>query len=409
MNAEIISVGNELILGSTLNTNTYYLTKRLYEIGINVLYHTTVEDDPDILKNVINIGLSRADLLIFTGGLGPTGDDLTKEIVSKSLDLNLVLNKKIEAQIKSRFNKVNRTMSLNNIKQAYIPEGSKILNNEIGTAPGIYIEWNKKIIVLLPGPPNEMKLMFNKYVISLIQQNFIIKKKTIKTIGISESQLESVLKDIIDSTKNPSIATYAKNGIVDVQLVAKGDNSYDVNTLLNSTIEKIKEKVSEYIYSYEDVNIEEVIFNILKERKMKIAFSESCTGGLISTKFTQIPGVSEVFDRGFVTYSNKSKIEELGVKKETLMRYGPVSKEVALEMSKGLLSKIGVDIALSITGLAGPSNGNESKPVGLVYICISTNEDSKIIESNFSGSRVSIQNKAALKAFNELRKFLLTI
>jgi len=408
MKAEIIAVGSELILGSTLNTNSQYLTKRLSEIGIDVLYHTTLKDNRDQLKEVIDIGLKRADLLIFTGGLGPTGDDFTKEVVSEALGLELVLDNSIEDDIRSYFNKTNKVMTPNNIKQAYIPEGSKPIKNDLGTAPGIFIEKDGKTVVLLPGPPREMKHMFDKYVMPLIKQDYIIKVVTLKTIGIGESNLETIIKDIIEENDNPTVATYAGDGLVDIKIVARGDNESEVMKLLEETVAKIKDRIGESIYSYNDEGIEEVVFKILKEKNYKIAFAESCTGGLVSSRFTQIPGVSEVFDRGIVTYSNMSKMEELNVSRLTLDRYSAVSEETALEMAKGLMDKTNVDIALSITGYAGPPSG-EDEPVGLVYIGIASRDKSKVIETRLNGDRISIQNKAALKAFNELRKFLLNM
>lgn len=407
MRAEIITIGNELLSGNVLNTNTYYLTKRLSEIGIEVLYHTSVKDDAQMLKDVVNIGLNRADLLIFTGGLGPTYDDLSKEVICNSLGLNLTLNEECKKTIEDYFRKLNREMTPNNIKQAYIPEGAKYIPNEVGTAPGIFIEWKDKVIVMLPGPPKEMQLMFDKYVVPFIKQDFVIIEKTIKTIDIGEAQVESTIQDIIKSNKDVYIATYAKDGIVDIKIVAKGRDKNSIDEILNDAINKIKNKIADYIYSYEDETIEEVVFKILKKNKMKVAFCESCTGGLISSKFTRIPGASEVFDRAYITYSNLSKMEDLGVSKDTLDKYGAVSKETALEMAKGLLNKTSVDVALSVTGIAGPSGGTETKPVGLVYIGICTKDSSKVVESLFGGDRVSIQNRAYLKAFNELRKFLL--
>ncbi len=406
MRAEIISVGTEIILGYTLNTNTYYLSNKLSEIGIEVLYHSSVKDDPYLLEEAVKIGLKRADILIFTGGLGPTADDITKEVVSKTLGLNLRIDRNMKNLIKEYFNRTNRSMPENNIKQAYLPEGSTILPNEIGTAPGIYIKYKDKKIVLLPGPPKEMKLMFEKYVIPLIKQDFVIKTAVIKTIGIGESKLETLLRDIIEKQQNPTIATYAKEGQVDIRIIAKGNNEEKVNTLLEEIIKKIDSRISEYIYSYEDKTIEEVVFEKLKEKNMKIAFCESCTGGLISNRFTQIPGVSQVFDRGIITYSNRSKIEELGVKEDTLSKYGAVSEQVALEMAVGLLNKTKVDIALSTTGIAGPTGGSKSKPVGLVYIGIATRDNAYVVKSTFSGDRNTIQNRATIKAFNEIRKIL---
>ncbi len=406
MKAEIISVGTEIIIGSTLNTNVQYITQRLSEIGIDVLFHTSVTDDPELLKDVVNIGLERVDLLIFTGGLGPTEDDMIKEAVSEILGLNLVLNSFLEANIKEYFNKMNRSMPSNNIKQAYLPEGSKFLINKIGTAPGIYIEKDNKVIILLPGPPKEMISMFNDQVVPLIKQNSIIKIKTINTIGIGESSLEMMLKDIIEEEKDFTIATYAQEGKVDIKIMAKGNDIEVIESNLDKIIKAIDNKASKYIYSYDNESIEEVVYKKLLEQNKKIAFCESCTGGLIASMFTRIPGASKVFDRCIVSYSNRSKIEELNIDEDILSKYGAVSEEIALEMAKGLLKKTGVDITLSTTGIAGPTGKTRENPIGLVYIGIATKDNSYVVKTTLSGDRDSIQNKAALIAFNELRKAL---
>lgn len=406
MKAEIISVGTELILGSTLNTNTYYITQKLSEAGIDVLFHTSVVDDRKLLKSIINISLNRVDLIILTGGLGPTTDDLTKEVVADTLGLYLKLNYDLENDIKKYFQKSNRAMPSNNIKQAYIPEGSRFLKNEIGTAPGIYIKYQDKIIILLPGPPKEMKLMLDNYAMPLIKQDNITIVKTINTIGIGESQLEMILRDIDIESENSTIATYAKEGRVDIKVVSKGKNKEKIEKELAEIIFQIKNKIPEFIYSYDDIPIEEIVYKKLKDRNMQIAFCESCTGGLIASRFTQIPGVSEVFDRGIISYSNNSKVEELGVEEALINKFGAVSEEVALAMAEGLLNKCNVDIALSTTGIAGPTGGTEDKPVGLVFIGIALNDRSFVIKSIFNGDRISIQNRATFKAFDELRKIL---
>lgn len=406
MKAEIISVGTELILGSTLNTNTYYITQKLSEAGIDVLFHTSVVDDRKLLKSIINISLNRVDLIILTGGLGPTTDDLTKEVVADTLGLYLKLNYDLENDIKKYFQKSNRAMPSNNIKQAYIPEGSRFLKNEIGTAPGIYIKYQDKIIILLPGPPKEMKLMLDNYAMPLIKQDNITIVKTINTIGIGESQLEMILRDIDIESENSTIATYAKEGRVDIKVVSKGKNKEKIEKELAEIIFQIENKIPEFIYSYDDIPIEEIVYKKLKDRNMQIAFCESCTGGLIASRFTQISGVSEVFDRGIISYSNNSKVEELGVEEALINKFGAVSEEVALAMAEGLLNKCNVDIALATTGIAGPTGGTEDKPVGLVFIGIALNDRSFVIKSIFNGDRISIQNRATFKAFDELRKIL---
>lgn len=406
MKAEIISVGTELILGTTLNTNTYYITQKLSEHGVDVLFHTSIVDDKKLLHDVINISLNRADLIIFTGGLGPTVDDLTKEVVAETLGLPLQLNLDLKKDIEDYFSKSNRTMPPNNIKQAYIPKESKFLKNEIGTAPGIYIEYNSKIIILLPGPPREMKTMLDNYAMPLIKEDNTTMVKTINTIGIGESQLEMILRNINIENTNSTIATYAKEGRVDIKIVSSGKDSKKVESELLEIVSKIEEEILEFIYSYDDTPIEEIVYEKLRDKNMKIAFCESCTGGLISSRFTKIPGVSEVFDRGIVSYSNKSKVEELGVAESLINKYGAVSQEVALAMAEGLLKKSNVDIALSTTGIAGPTGDTENKPIGLVYIGIALKDHSYVIESVFNGNRNSIQNRTTLKAFDELRKLL---
>ena len=406
MKAEIISVGTELILGTTLNTNTYYITQKLSEHGVDVLFHTSIVDDKKLLQDVINISLNRADLIIFTGGLGPTVDDLTKEVVAETLGLPLQLNLDLKKDLEDYFSKSNRTMPPNNIKQAYIPKESKFLKNEIGTAPGIYIEYNSKIIILLPGPPREMKTMLDNYAMPLIKKDNTTMVKTINTIGIGESQLEMILRNINIENTNSTIATYAKEGRVDIKIVSSGKDSKKVESELLEIVSKIEEEILEFIYSYDDTPIEEIVYEKLRDKNMKIAFCESCTGGLISSRFTKIPGVSEVFDRGIVSYSNKSKVEELGVAESLINKYGAVSQEVALAMAEGLLKKSNVDIALSTTGIAGPTGDTENKPIGLVYIGIALKDHSYVIESVFNGNRNSIQNRTTLKAFDELRKLL---
>ncbi|HHV38584.1 MAG TPA: competence/damage-inducible protein A [Tepidimicrobium sp.] len=411
MKAEIVSVGTEIIMGSTLNTNVQYITQRLSEFGIDVLFHTSVTDDPELLREVTNIALERVDLIIFTGGLGPTQDDMTKEVVSDTLGLKLVLNPFIQNNIKEYFNRTNRPMPSNNIKQAYLPEDSKFLMNRVGTAPGIYIEKDNKIIILLPGPPREMKTMFDEQVVPLIKRDPTIMTKTIRTrtintIGIGESALEMKLKDIIDKKEDIIIATYAQEGKVDVKIIVKENNIESADNKLDRIVASIDRRISKYIYSYDNESIEEVVYRKLLEQNKRIAFCESCTGGLITSMFTRIPGASKVFDRGIISYSNTSKMEELNIEEDILLKHGAVSETVALHMAKNLLDITGVDIALSTTGIAGPSGGTQGKPIGLVYIGIATKDNAYAVKVMLNGARHSIQNRAALRAFNELRKIL---
>lgn len=407
MIAEIITIGLEITTGSILNTNGRYIASKLFEMGIDVHYHTSVDDDEDRLENIINIALDRADLIITTGGLGPTTDDRTKEVVAKSLGLKLTNDKNMEKNIKKIFDNQNRHMPLNNLKQASLPEGSKFLNNSIGTAPGIFIKHKGKKIFMLPGPTREMKTMFENEMLPFLQEGFNIVNKSINLIGIGESELESQIKDLIDLNPNLTIATFVRNSGIEIRIIGKERSSGDLESKVQGIIDILGKRFDKYIYGYDNISIEEHIFEILKEKNYKVGFCESCTGGLISSRFSRVPGVSQVFDRAIVTYSNNSKIEEVGVSKNTLEVYGAVSSQTAKEMAKGLLVKSDLDLTLSVTGIAGPSGGSEDKPVGTVYICVHTKDKSIVKRHNFTGNRADIQRRSATRAFSEMRNFLL--
>ncbi|MCQ4921736.1 competence/damage-inducible protein A [Tissierella carlieri] len=407
MIAEIITIGSEITTGSILNTHSKYISSKLLELGIETYYHTSVDDNKKRVSDIINIALQRADIIITTGGLGPTDDDLTKEVISETLGLELISDKDIEDNIRNIFSKLDKTMPTNNLKQAFKPEGSQFLKNSIGTAPGIFLSKDNKKIIMLPGPSKEMELMFNNEVIPLIHEDYNIIIKSVNIIGIGESQLEMKIKDLINKDSDIIIATFAKEGEVEVKIIGKGKNKDIIENKINNVIKILKQRFHEYIYGFDNIPIEIIVFNLLKEINYKIGFCESCTGGLISSRFSRIPGVSQVFDRSIVTYSNNAKMEELGVNSNTLEKYGAVSEETAIEMANGLLNRDNLDLSLSVTGIAGPDGGTEEKPIGLVYLCISTKDKSIPIKCNFNGNRESIQNKTATRAFFELRKFLL--
>lgn len=409
MKAEIITVGTEIMVGSILNTNARYLSKKLVEIGIEPLYHTSVDDNEERLKDVIKLALNRADIIITTGGLGPTQDDLTKEVIADALGLKLIKDAEVETALEDRFIRLNRPMTDNNRKQAYKPEGSEFIKNENGTAPGIYIKTDDKKIVMLPGPPKELIPMFENTVIDLIKENYAIIIKSINTIGIGESNLEVKLKSLDIYEENFDIATYAKDGSVEIKIIARGTDNKEVEMKLKDKISKIETKIGKYIYGYDNISIAEVLIETLKSKNKIMSICESCTGGKISSQITSIPGASKVFDRCIVTYSNNAKIEELSVNPDTLQEYGAVSKETAYEMAKGLLEKTKSDIAISITGIAGPDGGSEEKPVGLVFMCIMDKENHKVLDYIFTGDRAIIQDRAAIRSLFEAYKFLINI
>ncbi|MTI48058.1 competence/damage-inducible protein A [Sporosalibacterium faouarense] len=408
MKAEIINVGEELLSGDTLNTNSQYISRKLYESGVRVNYHTTIGDNlKDVIDSTIK-GVERSDLLIFTGGLGPTGDDLTKEGVCEALGLKLEVREEILDKIKDRFKNYGVKMTENNIKQAMLPKDGIELVNDFGTAPGLAINIKDKNIVLLPGPPNELNPMLDQYLNTVFKKESKDKilAKTIMTAGIGESTLETNIKDIIKEEKDLTIATYAGNGQVKLRISTVKESFKEAEKSIDNAIERIQERIGEFIYSLDGETLEEVVFKLLLREEKKIAFCESCTGGLLSSRLTRLSGVSSIFDRGIVTYSNEAKVEEVKVSSDTLKKYGAVSKYTALEMAKGLLKRENIDIGVSITGIAGPTGGSDEKPVGLVFIGLATENYSNVWKFNFAGDRRTVQNRTANMAFYKVIKFL---
>lgn len=405
MKAEIITIGTEITIGSTLNTNAYYLAQKLFELGIENHYQTTVDDDAQRLKDVISIALNRADIIITTGGLGPTKDDMTKEVIAEVMGLELEHDPEMEKHIQDMFTRIGRCMSSNNRKQATKPEGSIFIENSVGTAPGIYIYHKEKKIIMLPGPPREMRTMFENHVKDLIQDDYIMLTKSVNTVGIGESSLESRLNELNLAYENINIATFARDGRVEIKLIGKGLSRQEIERDMDEIIARLNVEFREYIYGYDNISLEEVVVNQLIQKGLKIGLCESCTGGLVSSMITRVPGASNVLDRAVVTYSNEAKMEELNVKSSTLKKYGAVSEETAYEMAKGLMEKVNLDLVASITGIAGPTGANENKPVGLVYVCIMSKDRHKVIKLNFNGNRIQIQNRTAINVLDEIRKY----
>lgn len=406
LTTEIITIGSEITLGSTLNTNSNFLAKELLAIGIETLYHTSVDDNEERLKSVINTSIKRVDLIITTGGLGPTADDLTKEVVAETLNLKLIHDKDMENKIKSMFFKSSKPMSENNIKQSFRIENSKFLGNTVGTAPGIFLRFFGKQIILLPGPPKEMIPMFLHEVLPLFSNDNSIISRSINLTDIGESSVEMNLKDLLEYDSNIRIATYAKESEVEIKIIGQSNNNKELKDKIEKLLNIIEKRFTNYIYGFDNKPIENIVFDLLLKANYKVGFCESCTGGLLSSRFSRIPGVSKVFDRSIITYSNDAKIEEVNVDKAKLKEFGPVSKEIALEMALGLLNKTDLDLVVSTTGYAGPKTDKGKASVGLVYICIADKNQNKTIECNFNGNRETIQNKTVTKCFYELKKFL---
>lgn len=409
MKAEIITVGTEILLGDIVNTNSQFLAKELASLGLDVYYQSTVGDNESRLMDTLNESLDRSDIIITTGGLGPTNDDITKEVAAKCFNQELVFYNNIWKDIKQYFEKIGVEPTENNKKQAYFPKDCIILNNSNGTAPGAILKKENKMIIVLPGPPKEMIPMFNnelkKHLENLTDYKLI--SRTLRFCGIGESELEDKLSDIINNQTNPTIAPYAKEGEVTLRITAKSYTKDDADNLIDEVENKIKTLVGKYLYGYGETTLEETVAKLLVEKNLTIAVSESCTGGMVSSTLIDYPGISQVFMEGCVTYSNEAKMSRLGVKKETLDSFGAVSTETAIEMAKGVAMNLKTNVGLSTTGIAGPGGGTTEKPVGLVYIGLYINGKTKVKKLNLAGSREKIRVKATKEALNFLRLALL--
>lgn len=370
MKTAILSVGTEILFGQIVNTNTVYLSQQMNMLGFDVMYHYTVGDNPKRVEEMIDLAFQDCDLILTTGGLGPTQDDLTKEVACKALDDTLVMMDDVLEEITKYFKTLGREMTENNKKQAIMPSRATVFHNDAGTAPGFALEKEGKYIICMPGPPREMKRMFQKSVVPFLQSMIdgALYYRQIRFFGIGESMLETQLLDLIDNQTDPTLATYAKEGECSLRIASKRDTEEEAEHAVDEMLEMVKERVGHYIYSCDDEELAQVVADRLMEQGLTLSSAESCTGGMFASTMTDIPGISQCFDRGLVTYSNQAKMEELGVSAGTLEKFGAVSEETALEMVEGLKRVSGSDVCISVTGIAGPGGGSEEKPVGLVYI-----------------------------------------
>lgn len=405
MKCELISVGTELLVGDTLNTNVQYLSRELSLLGISVHYHTTVGDNPKRLEEAVKIAFERSDLIITTGGLGPTQDDLTKEIIAKMFNRRLIEDQHVKKDILAYFANREYPLTANNLKQALVPENVLVLHNDWGTAPGILLDQSGKQIVMLPGPPGEMSHLFQQLVVPLIskKEDQKVMSRYYNLSDIGESAVEDRLLDIIDKQDNPTIATYAKMGEVQIRITANGIDENEMNSLLDQYDKLMVERFGRHLYSQTKESLKDAVCKLLLEKNITIATAESCTGGLIASQLTEFAGISKIFSMGLITYSNETKVKLLGVKEETLENYGAVSGEVAREMCEGLLKRSHAKCAVSVTGFAGPEGGGTDKPVGLVYIALHYNNHTEVSSWHFKGERLAVRQKIAVKVFNLIR------
>lgn len=410
MTAEIICVGTEILLGNIVNTNAAYLSERLAALGISVFFETTVGDNPERVEEVIKTGMKRSDILILSGGLGPTKDDLTKEIAAKACGQKLVEDAEAKERLTSYFTSIKRPMTENNLKQAMVPEDCTVLYNGNGTAPGMVINGPEgRKVVLLPGPPSELIPMFHSQVEPILSklQPGILYSKVVKIDCLGESYVETQIMDLIDEQSNPTVAPYAKLGEVHLRVTAKADTEDEAKELVMPMVEELKSRFGNKIYTIEEEEtLEEVVVKMLEQKKETIAAAESCTGGLLAARLINVPGASNVLNESFITYSNEAKIKYLGVKEETLRQHGAVSEETAREMAEGVLKTSGADIGVGITGLAGPGGETGTKKPGLVYIGICRGGHTEVKKYDLKGNREKIREVSVCRALTMIRKAL---
>ncbi|MGI6128712.1 MAG: competence/damage-inducible protein A [bacterium] len=411
MEAEIISVGTELLLGQIANTNAQYLGEQLAALGIGLHHIITVGDNAGRLKLALEAACQRANIIILTGGLGPTQDDITKETVADFLHLKLILDQPSLEEIRCHFTKRGHHMTDNNIKQAFLPKGGEALSNPNGTAPGVWLEHDGKIIIILPGPPFELKPMFENHVVPRLAnvlggKHTVIRSRIVKTYGIGESAAEEQIKDLVMSS-NPTLASYAKATEIQFRLTAKATTEQEADDLLSSLEEKLYSRLGEYIFAYDEETMQEVVGNLLAKHNLKLAVAESCTGGLVAHWLTNVPGSSAYFQGGLVSYSDKMKEQLLKVPAKMLEQHGAVSQEVVEAMANGIRRLAQVDIGAAVTGIAGPSGGTPEKPVGLVYIAVADQAGVHSCRYEWRGVRTIIKQRSAQALLNMVRQRIL--
>jgi nicotinamide-nucleotide amidase len=409
MHAELITIGDELLFGQTIDTNAAFIGDKLAEAGIDLMYHTTVGDQSEILLNAIGLALNRVDIVLATGGLGPTHDDITKKVICKFFRRQLVFHEEILKELEKRYANMGVPMPAINQNQALLPQGAKFIENRIGTALGLIFEERNKILIAMPGVPTEMKYMITEHVVPMLKQRgaaqAIVHRK-IRTVGVSESSLFEKIKELIDEKSAIKIAFLPSYKGVDLRLTIKSDNSDKANQTLAELEAKIIERIGKYVFGYNNDELPEVIGKMLLGRGATLAVAESCTGGLVGKLLTDIPGSSAYFMGGAIVYSNELKTKLLGVPSVTIEQHGAVSAETARYMAEGIKNISGATLGLSLTGIAGPDGGTPEKPVGLTYIGLATPVTTNAREFRYTSDRDGNRVRAASTALDMVRRYL---
>lgn len=408
MIAELLSVGTELLMGQVLNTDAQFMAQQLAPMGINVYHQVTVGDNPERLMQAIRTALDRADIVILSGGLGPTGDDLTKHTVAEAFGLPMLRIAEAEQTLRARFAAMQREMTPNNLRQADFPEGSILLNNPNGTAQGCIVEYNGKTAILLPGPPRELFPMFQREVLPYLQKQsgYRLYSRELRIFGRGESDTEYALRDLIQQQENPTIAPYAKTGEVTYRISARCAQDEEGARLCEPVIQEIVTRLGDVVYSTDGVPLPGVCAQLLEKGNHTLAVAESCTGGLLSSTFIDIPGSSEYFMEGAITYADAAKVKRLLVSPATLRAHGAVSEQCAKEMAQGMRRTSGADYALATTGIAGPGGAKDGKPVGMVFVALADGEETIVKQLQLTGDRARIREITVLHALDVLRRRL---
>jgi len=410
LTAEIIAVGTELLLGGTVNSDAQDVSRLLSALGINVYFHTVVGDNPGRMKQAVEIAKGRADIIITTGGLGPTFDDITKQTLAETFGKKLIMNENEANRIRVFFEKrlPNMKMSENNLRQAELPEGCVIFDNAVGTAPGCAFEAEGKHIIMLPGPPRECREMLKTCVDPYLRKLSAdeIHSHNIHIFGLGESAVEDKLRPLMENLFNPTLAPYAKDGEVMLRLTAKAESKEKADDLMAPVMKQVCDVLGDIIYGIDTESLENTVVGLLRERGMTLATAESCTGGLLSKRLTDVPGASKVYYGGVVAYSEQSKVELCGVEPDIISKYGAVSREAALAMATGVRLKLDTDIGIGITGIAGPDSDGSGLEPGIVFVAMTTRDVSECREPRLFHDRERIRIGAANNALDMVRRLL---
>jgi nicotinamide-nucleotide amidase len=409
--AELLCIGSELTSGHVVNTNVCFLSQKLAAVGIRTVFHTSVGDDEQRMVRALELACDRADVVIVTGGLGPTRDDFTREVIAKVAGKELVRHEPSVEDIAGKFRRFRSTLTENNLQQAFLPEGAEVIPNQRGTAPGFALHMGRAVVMALPGVPREMELMYEGWVEPHLRKagycRGIHLTRQLHCYGTGESAVDARIRHLMAPDRNPVVGLLAQDGTITVKMMATGDTLEEAQTLLAETEKEVRKHVGDLVYGCDGEALEDAVAKLLLSQGKTVALAESCTGGLVTSMLTRVPGISGALLAGVVAYSNDAKADVLGVPRELIDAHGAVSGEVARAMAEGVRTRMGSDLSCSITGVAGPDGGSEEKPVGLVWFAVASDAGTQVFERRFRGNRVEVRLRAAKTILNALRVALL--